>query len=209
MIICTILVAVIGVQFKFLEILVSFSVVFRVGLLEEVSISCLTHPHIACFQVIRNLLCDRFWCRFRNERVCVGTSRHHREISSDNIISRLNVLICTFMPRESRAIRSQVLAWTTSLEQILRMRSFIRIPPFSIIILLIVGTQIQMWPIQSIVLFRDLYFVLNRLFLLVAHFVNTSFAKIRLNIFKFAQMSSTSTKLTNTVIWIMMPHTRT
>ena len=61
MIKCTILVAVIGVQFKLLEILVSFSVVFRVGLLEEVSISSFAHPHIAGLEVIRDFFGDGFW----------------------------------------------------------------------------------------------------------------------------------------------------
>lgn len=102
--ICTILTSVVGIFVQFFLIFIAFGIVFRVGLLEEVTICGLTHPYVTTFQVVRDLLSDGLWRRFADKSIGISTSRHHREICSDHIVGRLNILVWTLMPRETRAI---------------------------------------------------------------------------------------------------------
>lgn len=177
--------------------------------MEEVPVCGLAHPEIATLQVVRNFLGDRLRGRFADKSVGVGAPSHHGEVSSDHVISRLNVLIGSPVSRESRTVRGQVLEWASSLEQVFRLRPLVGIALLAVVELLVVGVHIEMGPVQPVVFASYLDVIGDGVLLIVAHLVDTSFAEIRGNILEFAQVPATVTGLADTQVRIMVSETST
>lgn len=97
----TILVIVVRIIVKFLGVAVSLCIIFRVRLLEEISICSLAHPEVSTFQVVGNFLDLGLRGRLGNERISISATSHHGEIGADCVVARLNVLVGSLESRKS------------------------------------------------------------------------------------------------------------